>query len=973
MGPTKGGENRNGEERIRDANKPKSKRMGTIGGCISHQDNDSGVKTVLFRKARSKTCSPNKLSHFRKDHFGIRRRLSSQMGGKEDCEGDFISYASSLLNNVHEAQKEWEIAPNHRPQSTQRHAHSREIQNGDSGSDFSDCSGDTLGLFDRHRGRLFPRSHKLGIPQIPCLQDKEQNICVPVPPIRAVTSSVGFHEGTQTSKSQASFSINNDIQLHRRLFSVSRVPRTVVAERSGSFGAVAEVRVQSELEEIPTHSHAELTVLGGRLGSPEQDFGGAARENCGDLNQLQASRGSEYDVKERDRETDGEAGLCSNLHPAGQALSVAAVDLDESSHKDRDEGCSSASRSPVQKQAEDLGGQGVSGTSGSICGGAAESYGDDGCLAGGLVRGPAAPESYGVLGSGCCSSVNQLERIESGVSYAKGTQVSVVRSLHQAPLGQYDNSCLSEENGVGAGRTSAQLDNGDLGILQGAQHPFDSGTFEGGEQCSGGSGLQSESSEHGMEIGCRDVQLASAIVPRDGDRLVCDEDELPSSEVHVSFSGRSSSGLQCIQQGLERVEVHLPVSSDEYPRRSLAQAGRVSRIGVLNRSSLAVSELVPHVEEEVLERSHSPSREPFPESMDFEGFGEGLEQGLLEPSRLATLISFLPEGCNEETRNMIIGAHRSGTVKQYQGSWGKFLAFLEDKNIAHDRVSMGVVMNFLAHCVCSLKLEYRTVAAYKCGLEIPLKLVYNLSFDDIIFKLFMRGIFNHNPPRRAKPGPSWMLDILLSYLGSDVFEPLGSKSVEIKTMKLLCLLLLATGRRIGEISNLSSKHQFLNGGNDVQLFWLKGFTAKYLNESFSPKPPVVEALVLGPDGDDKLCPVRALSIFINTAHIGRRCVSEVPFWTVGCAKLSRLFITCVSNSLNYAHVPPVDDIGPHQMRKLAASYCVRMMGTDSSLRQKMLDRMGCKSFTVLKKVYIQDVPDLDTRCVLPVGTYVPTE
>ena len=141
-----------------------------------------------------------------------------------------------------------------------------------------------------------------------------------------------------------------------------------------------------------------------------------------------------------------------------------------------------------------------------------------------------------------------------------------------------------------------------------------------------------------------------------------------------------------------------------------------------------------------------------------------------------------------------------------------------------------------------IKVGIWTGAAFKCGLEIPLKLVYNLSFDDIIFKLFMRGIFNHNPPRRAKPGPSWMLDILLSYLGSDVFEPLGSKSVEIKTMKLLCLLLLATGRRIGEISNLSSKHQFLNGGNDVQLFWLKGFTAKYLNESFSPKPPLLRHL-----------------------------------------------------------------------------------------------------------------------------------
>ena len=44
------------------------------------------------------------------------------------------------------------------------------------------------------------------------------------------------------------------------------------------------------------------------------------------------------------------------------------------------------------------------------------------------------------------------------------------------------------------------------------------------------------------------------------------------------------------------------------------------------------------------------SREPFPESLDFERFGVGIEQGLLEPSRLATLISFIPEGGNEETR-----------------------------------------------------------------------------------------------------------------------------------------------------------------------------------------------------------------------------------------------------------------------------------------------------------------------------------
>ena len=78
-----------------------------------------------------------------------------------------------------------------------------------------------------------------------------------------------------------------------------------------------------------------------------------------------------------------------NLYPAGQVLFVAAVVLDVSPHKDRDEGCSSTSRSPVQNLAGDLRGQGVSGTSSSFGGGTAESYGGDSSLAGGLLRGSA--------------------------------------------------------------------------------------------------------------------------------------------------------------------------------------------------------------------------------------------------------------------------------------------------------------------------------------------------------------------------------------------------------------------------------------------------------------------------------------------------------------------------------------------------------------------------------------------------------
>ena len=86
-----------------------------------------------------------------------------------------------------------------------------------------------------------------------------------------------------------------------------------------------------------------------------------------------------------------------------------------------------------------------------------------------------------------------------------------------------------------------------------------------------------------------------------------------------------------------------------------------------------------------------------------------------------------------------------------------------------------------------------------------------------------------------------------------------------------------------------------------------------------------------------------------------------------------MFINCVINSLDFAHVPCEVDIGPHQMRKLAASYSYKLALGDPSLTAKMQERMGCKSMVILQKSYINPVPQLDSKCVLPVGTYYPTD
>ena len=169
------------------------------------------------------------------------------------------------------------------------------------------------------------------------------------------------------------------------------------------------------------------------------------------------------------------------------------------------------------------------------------------------------------------------------------------------------------------------------------------------------------------------------------------------------------------------------------------------------------------------------------------------------------------------------------------------------------------------------------------------------------------------------------------------------------------------------------KHAFIHGGKAIQMFCLKDFTPKHFTEKFIPKQPVIEGLELDPGEDDNLCPLRAYNIYINSINPNGRCTRDQKLWQFKCSQLSNLFIKCVKNALSFAHVPCEGDIGPHQMRKLAASYSHIMVKRTPQLESKMLERMGCMTSKILLKNYIHDVPHLDTKCVLPVGTYYPTD
>ena len=230
-------------------------------------------------------------------------------------------------------------------------------------------------------------------------------------------------------------------------------------------------------------------------------------------------------------------------------------------------------------------------------------------------------------------------------------------------------------------------------------------------------------------------------------------------------------------------------------------------------------------------------------------------------------------------------------------------------------------------------------------------------------------MFNADPPQKSSPMPLWSLNDLLDYLNCDIFEPLFNKSFDIITQKLLCLLLLATGRRIDEVGHLSRKHSDTAQGNAIKLFCVEGFVPKHFDQAFKPKNPVIDRLDSNGTEDGRLCPVRAFNIYIQHLGGNPRQSVKVPLWNLDTKGLTKLFCSVVLQSRVRKNIHGHVSIGPHQVRKLAASYSAVLMGQSKDLERTLMDRMGCASMFILKKNYICHVPPLNVSCVLPVGTF----
>ena len=138
-----------------------------------------------------------------------------------------------------------------------------------------------------------------------------------------------------------------------------------------------------------------------------------------------------------------------------------------------------------------------------------------------------------------------------------------------------------------------------------------------------------------------------------------------------------------------------------------------------------------------------------------------------------------------EATAVYLRSYRPSSTKQYQWVWCKFLSFLSKNGFSLLDTSVGIVCNFLTYESTINNLQYRTVSDYRSALRHPLFCSCGLDIKTVASSQFLRVLFNLKPPVRSAPMPVWNLNVLLSFLDSDKFEPLSSASVTSVIQKTL--------------------------------------------------------------------------------------------------------------------------------------------------------------------------------------------
>ena len=757
------------------------------------------------------------------------------------------STASLLLPALPGHQERWPIPSSAGPLPVEQIPGCPSFQDGIHSLHRPGHSGAHVGLHSGYAGRLLPRAHCLAIPWLPGFRPRWPRICFPVPSLWSGPGTLGVQQNYKSCEEPP------PPVFHPRSFVPGRffLPQFLSGGSSGGsgvrFGTVQEAGPLRQRQEVQPLTISEGGISGCSVSS---GFPHPHSDGIQDVSSCVLGKGYSAPpplLPSSSGELGGPPKLGVKLHPAGQAASTSSHKVDEYSYVTSNKRSFDHSGRVLQVIPAGMGRPLLSGALDTNVAASTEASADDGCFAEGLVRCPAPSPGGGRLASGISTPLLQLSRVE-GHSPVSSTLCPLSQGEGcDGHDGQHYSRCMPSTSGILSVGLADGADSLHPDVLLREQHHSGSQAHLRRAECPGGPRVSTVSHSHGMVARSSDLPLASG--PRQKSRgsqtsggPFCHSSQCSSQQFCVSCAGSSSTRGECSVNRLEQMVISVPVSSGGASQQTPTIPVALQRPGYPGCSFSRKGSLVPYVDREV-PRSGSSAEEPPTLSGHEQGSGVPSLPTGFTTSRLDTMMAALrASGFSQDSIDVTSQAHRESTLRQYQTVWLYFLDFLARNNLSMSDVSAVTVCNFLSFHAKAFGRKYRTLAAYKSALRHPILLACGVDINSLTTDFFLRGLFNFNPPVRAKDMPKWSLEELLVYLQCPLFEPLRSAPFSKLLQKTLCLLLVASGRRIGDIaslSRLSSPHPTYDA---LILKWVDGYVPKFRSNRWSPSVPSVGRL-----------------------------------------------------------------------------------------------------------------------------------
>ena len=297
--------------------------------------------------------------------------------------------------------------------------------------------------------------------------------------------------------------------------------------------------------------------------------------------------------------------------------------------------------------------------------------------------------------------------------------------------------------------------------------------------------------------------------------------------------------------------------------------------------------------------------------------------------RMETVHGFLRHsGYSREVASSIIGSKQDSTNALYQRQWSVFRQWCRENGFSASRVSLDQIGRFFRYLRYDRRSAVSTIKTYRSMLattlrHVDVELSNNRDMKDVIRSFEIEAPVNS--PNTLK----WNLDVVLKFLTTDKFEPIGNISFLELSKKTLFLVALALAKRVGELQALSSKVGFSSEGAVVS--YLQKFRAKnHVSCKGLPRFFVIKQLeqLVPQEEEALLCPVRALKTYLKKSrplsrdrHPNLFCAVRHPELPMSKNAISFMLRTLVIEAHQELRedLLPFLKVKPHEVRAVATS------------------------------------------------------